>query len=234
MSREEAVQYLIANSAVWGAEDYDILNSLSDQKLTMLLGDTERAVRQEAVANAARQGFQHNKFAYKFDDNQGGFIVANEDCAETPVEEEEENQMPMNKKKMTVNEWFESPTVPDEIKSVVANAMRIEEEEKAKIVTSLVANMGNAQQKKDGQEWLMTKSLDELKALHVIVANNLQRTPQVQQVRRPSFFGAATVDSNVTANAQNEQNQELLPPPTINWEDSGNTRNGRSTLKVAN
>src|SRR5262245_51774610 len=82
--REKIIEDLIANCDCWkGAEDRDILETFSDDKLITLKSNYERNAQAIAVANAAVTGFTEGNKAYRVNPQSGKWETA-------PIKEEEE------------------------------------------------------------------------------------------------------------------------------------------------
>ena len=126
-------------------------------------------------------------------------------------EEEDEEEMTGN---MTDEEWFNS--APPGVAAVVANAMKLANDEKAKIIEQLTVNLSGPA-KKQAVMIYANNTLDELKVLAPSVVNNAQPRVMVPGPQR-NFTGAAS-PGRVTTN-KNKSESEPLIPPTINWAEA--------------
>lgn len=175
---------------------------------------------------------------------------ASEEMAESDMEEQKEMHKPAfmkNAKKKgkygmslnqerdeersapTLNEWLES--APPEVRSVIANAQRIEQKQKLEIVAELVGN-SRAKTKADKEalhKFLMAKPLDELQTLNQLAPAPRKVEPTTNAMpglsgymteRMPDYSGLGEVEE-FTANAGDEDDTTLedapLAIPTVNW-----------------
>lgn len=130
----------------------------------------------------------------------------------------------------TLNEWLES--APPEVRSVIANAQRIEQKQKLEIVAELVGN-SRAKTKADKEslhKFLMAKPLDELQTLNQLAPAPRKAEPianampdlsgYLTEQRMPDYSGLGEVEE-FTANAGDEDDTTLedapLAIPTVNW-----------------
>ena len=130
----------------------------------------------------------------------------------------------------TLNEWLES--APPEVRSVIANAQRIEQKQKLEIVAELVGN-SRAKTKADKEalhKFLMAKPLDELQTLNQLAPAPRKTEPTANAMpdlsgyltehRMPDYSGLGEVEE-FTANAGDEDDTTLedapLAIPTVNW-----------------
>lgn len=169
------VDDLIANCECWDEADKPILNRFSDEKLQLL------------VKNACGP-----------DD---------EEDYEDDTEDEGAGRKPsdvMNERKpKTAQEWMAE--APAEIRSVVANAITFETEQKKTLIAQIVANSNKALT----VDFLKTKELSELKTLARAFP-----TKSNDDTLMPLYFGAAAPAANESAD---EVGNDILPIPTMNW-----------------
>lgn len=156
---------------------------------------------------------------------------------------------PSGPKSMTVNEWL--ATAPNEIQSAVRNAMSIEQRERDGLIqqyNQLTANSQNVEVKNRMLERLKNKPLDELRDIVESAASAVQiidnqAYPHQQGLNignNPVYFGDIIPSSAVInrggnggngngngGNGQqvnNNSGDDLLIPPTINWEEEYKTQ----------
>lgn len=211
------VDGIVANCDCWSNEDRETLNGLSDEKLGVLKKHVgklkaieESSKAREAVVNAAKQGFEDQQGnAHTFNDKTGKW--------ETKVKEEKKDSVLANtkgaeqgttEKPQTSEDWMKS--APPEIQSTIRNAMRIEAEEKAGLITRLVANVKD-DTKPRIIEGLKLHSIETLRDLVTLVP-----VPDSQaQANTPSYAGASA--PLVNAGADDIDEDDTLALPTINW-----------------
>lgn len=220
MSKKEMVDGLIANCDCWTEEDRETLNSFTEEKLKKLQAPIEKAKKEEAVANAARQGFQDQQGdRHFFNEEFGKWEVkkeaTNNEGRETKEGDEKNNGKP-HKEPMTANEWLDS--APPEIRSVFENAMKTEQKEKDGIIDKLTSNL-EGDKKKAAVERLKNRSLQSLR-------EDAELFDAIQPARKPQasaqqFRGAAAPPptGNTGSQVANEQD-EVLPVPTIDWAEN--------------
>jgi len=213
VNKSEMVEYLAANCACWKGDE-KTLNTFGEKKLKALVdGEKERA-KLQVVANAAMKGVKvgGKNYAYSLVTNK---FVHN---AEEDDEDEEDSEMDEEEKgkkgkpvKNTAEEWFKD--APPDVQSVVRNALKVQEREKARIADALVANVQDADARKRKHAFLMNKKLEELVELHELL-------PAAQQHGAaeplPLFIGNAgatpSTSKQPTANRKN-----VLPLPRIDY-----------------
>lgn len=196
--RKGLIDNLIGNCACddakpWTEEDRPILNALSDEKLVAL------NEYNEAVANA---------------------------LAERDEEEEEEEVTTTNKqndppKEKTAKEWMAE--APPEIRSIVGNAMRRENEHRANLITTITANESNPFSKEE----LNTEPTEKLEKLAKAFSPKEEShsfTPPA-----PLYTGAAAPLGNSRAQSATDiaefrkKNQDMVPP-TVNFKEEFDKR----------
>lgn len=220
MDRKATIDFLVTNCDCWkGTGDREVLNGLTDEKLTTLKAGAEKAQQAEAVANAAREGFgipstiTVNAMPAFIKDAIAKKKAA-EDAADGGADDDEEDDAGDKKGKKTVkntatkpptaNEWLAS--APPEIQSAVRNAMAIEQSERDRFIQRLTANLaGEAKQALVNR--LSTKALDELKDLALLV-------PVRRDDVAPNYAGAAAP----TGNHQVDES-DVLEMPVYNWSE---------------
>lgn len=203
--RKELVDNLISGCECWADDDREVLNAMTDEKLKALNGVVDKVTYAEAIANAAKQGYEDNTIKVEFDEEKKQFVGNRKE--EKPTENKEEEKPNENKgeesKPMTYDEWMAS--APPQVQEVVKNAQRKEQAEKDGYVEQIVANERNVLTK----EQLQAMGTDQLKAIAAIAATEDKQTT-------PNYSGAATPP--LTGNSD-EDKMEPLVVPTMNYKD---------------
>lgn len=209
MDREKIIADLITNNCCWEEGDRGVLNELSDEHLGRLKAEVDREAADgqalELVANAAREGFT---------DSGGSVHVYNEEKKTWESKMKKEvptgNDGGKKDKPQTAEEWMES--APADIRSAVRNAMDIEQQEKAKLIKQLTANLKDDAHKRL-TERLQAKPLSELRDL-ILLAPVQEETAGIA-----NYFGAA---APATSDSSDFDENDVLPLPTMNWtEETG-------------
>lgn len=195
VAKKELVDQLISNSDQWTEDDHGALSAFTDEKI-------EGMISRETVVNAATKAVADGVVV------NGKTHVLGEDgkWSEKPVSEPVSNCGGGcgGKKQLTAEEYLAE--APAEVRSAVANAMKIEAAAKKTIVDKLVANVDGDDAKKSLSETLSTKSLEELEAIAPL-ANSKPKT------HTPSYVGAG----GGPINNSGANKVEPLPIPTLNF-----------------
>lgn len=187
-------------------KDKAALNSLSDETLTRLLLNA-------AGAEASGGGFGEQAGGEDDDpDAKGG------------DEEEEKGKalggspVPGDGKsgKITDNEaWLAQ--APPAIRETVRNALELTNQEKAKLIRRLVANVSDETKRKTLIQNFAKKPLAELRDLASLLPPARQMIPTEPTA---NYQGAAGVVADMVANSRQQLDQEdILIPPTINFKE---------------
>lgn len=104
------------------------------------------------------------------------------------------------------DQWLQS--APNKIKVAVKNAMAIEQREKDKIISEIVANIADEAAERRMVARLRTKSLEELRELAVLA-------PKKEPAKRPNYFGSSVPAPGATVHNSSE---DVLPLPRMEWE----------------
>ena len=200
--RRAAVAEIVANCDCWvGEEGARVLNALPDERLAKVKAGVERVAAMEAVVNAVRAGFGQETTAVK----ELPALVANA-AAGGPA------------KRPSEAEWLAG--IPEGLREQFAEGQRSLSREREAIVGRLVTNIGDEARRKQHAEWLGGKQMDELRALsELLPAVHATQTGSIQ----PLYLGAAVSDSGIAVNAA-ENTTDILPLPTMNWEDEEEPR----------
>ena len=130
---------------------------------------------------------------------------------------EEEDDEEMTGNAMTDEEWFAN--APPGVASVVANAMNLANEEKARIIEQMTCNLAGSQ-KTAAIKALADCTLNDLKILAPIAAKPAQAVTvnQVPGLTRRGNFSGAGNPGGVTTNKKGQaSSSEPLIMPTINF-----------------
>lgn len=213
--RKELVDSIINNSCgCWEAGDRETLNKMEDDRLKTLSANAKKVKGHELTANAAGKGISDKEGnQYTFNAETGKWDVKPaEKPAATATAPTNNDGAKSPAKPQTVDEWFKA--APPEVQSAVQNAMRIEQEERRRIVGLLTGNIAHADSKKAAEAVYNSMKMDDLRALAATV-------PQPQSVPAspvPLYYGQAGAPTNVT-NSSNDVSEDILPLPTMNWKE---------------
>lgn len=174
VDRENKISRLIADSDCWGEPEREVLNSLADDKLELLVTNMRNLPITPPIT--------------EFEDVQGNKHVLNTETGKWTSEFKKQDPPPdpKEKKPQTDEEWME--TAPPGIQSAVRNAMDIEAREKEQLIGKLIANLDEAAGKQV-REALEDQSLSYLRAFSVLAPK-----PKTAQ---PSYLGAAGATQNI-------------------------------------
>lgn len=126
-------------------------------------------------------------------------VIAN---AETPAAA----ALTANTGSLTAEQWLAA--APEEIRSVVANAMRHEQAQKQACVDVITGNSRNLFSK----EQLMAMPLTSLVPLAALAGGS------TTTAEAPNYLGAAGAPPTANAGREFDVNNDILPLPTMNWE----------------
>jgi hypothetical protein len=205
MAKEKLIASLIANCDCWSEDDKEVLNAMSEEKLTQLNSHVDDVRGMKQFVSNVSTGFDNDRIKIKVN-NEGQFSYLIKDDVKPddpkPVENKESKPDP---KPQTTEEWFAS--APPEVQSVVRNAMAMEKEQKENLVKLITANERN----KFSSEFLMTKEVPELQGIAALLPEDKPPTnPTV------NYFGAATPAQPTVNN--DDEDEDVLPLPTMNYE----------------
>lgn len=246
--RRSAIDWLVLNCDCWkGSGDREILNRLPDSKLEDLRDAAERNTHAIAIANKAVQGFTYEQagkgkgevlFRYNPEQDDWQFAVNTEEEEEEPkrkkhseYEEEDEEEAVENRldleelaparrggrqRPRTTDDWFRN--APAEVQNTFRFAREVEQREKDRIVSEILANANISEQDRPvHRERLMRRSVEEL--------NNdlalLPKSPKQEDLNRAA--GAAPTGNGRTARAPSgfpgaePGDEDMLITPTMNW-----------------
>lgn len=171
--KEKKISQLIEGSECWGEPEREVLNSLADDKLELLVTNMENLPPPPVT---------------EFEDSQGNKHVLNVGTGnwDSQFKEKEPPSEPKEKKPQTTEEWMAS--APAEIQSAVGNAMDIEAREKEQLIGQLTTNLDDSAAKQL-REALKDQSLSYLRAFSVLA-------PKPRTIQ-PNFAGAVGATQNV-------------------------------------
>ncbi len=192
--KKEVIDNLVANCDCWDEDNREILNAMTDEKLNILSDHTEKLLNNAAVAEAARKGFEHGDVGYTFNEKTKSFEGKAKPKKKEPVTNKEESKKPK-----TMDEWMAD--APAEIQLMVRNAKEREDQDKATCVEAITANEKNV----FTEDQLNAMDLKQLEGMAALVAT--EEKPTV------NYSGQFTP----TGNKKKEENEEILPLPTINF-----------------
>ncbi len=189
------VDSLVANCDCWNKEDEGVLNSFSDEKLEILNKGMQTAEKHKNIVNSA-----WNEFV----DAGGNTHTYNEKTTSWDTKMKEKKEEPvLNEKKdkpKTAEEWMAE--APAEIRNVVENSMKKEEEDRLKLFTTLTENSTDEEWKK----YLGSKSSTELGMLQRNLPEAKEEAPAV------NYLGASVPTGNVAP-----EEMEVLPLPFTDY-----------------
>ena len=231
--RKEVIDFLVKNTTAWKG-GRELLEDMPDAQLASLGREARDLVENKALVTNATALLEEEGYA-RLDEptDNGGFFAKKTDEEEDEEDEEEDADAAEAKKppfvknrakeKVTVKaptyeQWMAS--APPRIQAVVRNAEKVEREAKEKLVKKLTAN-SKAKDKERQSKLLMSKELAELEELAGMIVGNAD---QQQAPRRGEPItswlgagGAAEGDEDLTGNADEGDEDDLLPLPTMNY-----------------
>lgn len=193
--RKAVIDGLITNCECWQEGDREALNKFSDDQLDRLKKQTEKAAEVQATLNARQKEEADKAAAQKKadDEKKAAELAANSQKDPKPKTEEE---------------WLKD--APESVRNTLSYARQIEEEQRQKIIGTIVANV--AEDKRDAKrEYLATKSLTELRELEDLMPAPAQ--PETRS-RIPNYAGAA----GPTGNTERKK-RTPMETPVINWKE---------------
>ena len=208
VDKQQKIDYIVANCGCWSKDDVETLNAMDDAKLDTIKKHVEKNKQNEAVANAAKAGFEAG------DTGTYTFNMENGQWDHTPATPKEPvvNTSASETQPPTDEEWLAS--APPAIQSVVRNAMAQEAAQKKAAIEAIVANKANTLK----EEVLNTMSLDQLQGIAALAAP-AEETPAPG--RAPVNYRGNAAPSASVNNGGKEFNEEddVLELPTVNWNE---------------
>jgi hypothetical protein len=204
-SRGQALRLLTANCKC--DKDKAAYNSLSDDELKRLLGEIAKA----PVGNA-RKGVTEE------DDGEIGQSTDDEGKAHKKIEDEYDDQgVKIETKALktnraaVLNKWMNDPNVPPQVKEAAIENLRHVREQKIKLVTKLIANVKEPEQRQAVGNRLMKKELSELRELVSLIPTANDEYGDFDRFSEPvANYGLAAGGPGVYALTENES-ADVLP-----------------------
>lgn len=193
MKKDEIVSQLIANeAAAWDEEDRGFLEGLTDLQLGKLyVANIEATVPDPLLENEEEEEEEDEPI----ENEMNAALVT-----KTPVAKPAPAAKPQPK---TLNEWMAE--APPEVQRLVANAQKLEGEQKKQYIEIITAN----ERVQFSDEYLQSRSIDELQALAALAA---------PASSGPSWAGAATA-APVRNAASAIPESAVLPHPVMNFSE---------------
>jgi len=200
MAKKDLIEQITVNGCgCFRQDDVPYLAAIGEDRLQKIVDNMDESERLKVAANAATEGFVDpvgNKHA--FIDGEWESVMADDDGGE--------DTLTGNAAPQTDDEWFAH--APESVQRIVANALKVETDQKAALAEKLTVNL-SGEQKKRLTENLMTKSLDEL--------NDLALLAPAKAEPRGFNLTATPVTTNSTKTVPVKAAPLTLP--TINWHD---------------
>lgn len=200
MTREEKIQWLVANVKAWSGDDgREVLEALSDGRIDSLIENAQHGAYYEAVANLAAQGFEHAGHHVAFDPEKESF-VANALPGHTPTE---------NRGLMTLNEMYDMGD--QEVRSMIDNHRRYEAKARKDAIDKLVANARGPEARRLAAARYEKMSTDDLQELATALSTGGEG--------RAHYAGSPPPDA-----VTNADGQDVLVPAAQNYAESASPR----------
>jgi hypothetical protein len=206
MAKKEVIDGLITNCDCWTEDDRETLNAMSDEQLAR----HEKTVS-DFVANQKKTEELTTEVAT---------LVANAKFVKKSDDEEEEEEEGKEKKKavakneenksMTDQEWLDA--APEGIRSVVANSMAWEDQERARLIDTIIAGKDD-KVKEVLTNRLKDRSLGELNDFVLLAPEAPKETPKPVA----NYVGAAAPALHVQSA---EETHEPMPQAVWNWDEN--------------
>lgn len=226
--KKSFVDFLVANCACWNKQgDAAILNALPDDKLQELKEAAEAGLPKPPPKNPLLTPENVKELAELLKPH----LIKDPSAPATPPPASPAPPVPPVPpvpssgggtppvppvpvaQPVTANEWLKS--APAEIRMVVENGMRLEQEQRRQLADRLVANVADVVQKQAMHALLMNKSVQELQMMATLLPPVQPRLPNLDFSLAPG--GGSTVPSGY--DPVNGSDQDMLLPPVINWGD---------------
>lgn len=228
MNKEQMIAWLTTNCDCWkGQGDREILNAMSEEKLRTLQQGAQVAVQHAQVANAVKQGFDHNgtKIVYNMQtsrwDVTAPVVVPVPNPAQVtppvPVPAPVINTVPVAPvaRVLTDAEWMVS--APPGIKAGMAAAMSIVQEHSAQLVNRLVANIADPNQRTATFNALMQKPVEELKMLVSLIPQTAPQ--QMDTLGLPTYLLQSGMPSVANQRPAGDEDDILPPTPSFDYRE---------------
>jgi len=207
--RSAMIGELISNCGCWSEADRETLNKFSDDKITELHGHSKTVAENEAIANAAR-----NSEDIEITDN--GLQVKAPSTPKTPTKTTSETTNNSSSQEVSPEEWLDK--APAQIRSAVQNAMRIEENERQKLIDELTANLSGDTAKGEAKKALNLKSLEDLQLMKSLLPEKkVVNESSASGSRLARYFGQAPSEPPTT---NSKREFEPLVPPVMDFSNN--------------
>ncbi len=209
--RGALISGLISNCDCWNKDDQKTLEAFSNEKLKKLTDHVAEVKDQQAVANAAMQGFE---------DQQGTNHVFNSTTQkweskpkkEEPVVNKEGEEGEKPKIPQTEEDWLAA--APDSVKNTFHYAKGIEDREKSELIGKILVNTKDETLKAAARKVYEPMTVDQLRA--VVSAMPPQQTEPAPAM---NYSGAAAATGTL-GNEPTFNKEDILPLPSIDWSES--------------
>lgn len=216
MDRDKVINYLIANCGCWEEDDREVLNNFPDEKLESLKTHVEQHVQLTNNAKPPKKvtaaDLTDNELQAELDRRTAptGNTSSQDNKTRESITDKEVADIVNSAKVKTYDDWMKE--APAEIKEVVENARKLQDNQKLDLVKRIVANSKAPEEKLEVfTRNLLKKPMEELQEMVEILP---QSQPERQTV--PSYFGASVPPTiNLTA----EEEDDYLDSPVINWQE---------------
>lgn len=208
MADKKLVDQVIANCSCWEEGDKEVLNSFPEEKLKGFLA-MEKKANDQPVANDGGEGDKTDPTP-----TDPPTTPPVQTAQSTPTANGEEGKTP---KEQTPEEYLAA--APPAIANALRNAIQIEADGRANIISQLVANVTDETQKASAQAVYESLGFEQLKTLAATAVTPTvnQQAPAAPSGSLASYFGQGGAPPVVNRAAPSEADH--LPLPTINWSD---------------
>lgn len=224
MNRAQAISYLVTNCACWKSQSsQEALNKMDDESIKQLVDEHQKARRNEAVANAAKAGYNGEAGTFKFNEQtQQMEFVANAKPTPAPNPQPSPTPQPTPSPSptptpsptpspqptptpsgVTRNEILSAmkgmtaaemfEIMPSEMQEDLRESRRIKNEKKAELVQIWVDN-ARADQKEAAKAWAEKQSVETLRT--VIDQLPIHNRSGSNPYADPDFSGSAPVSNS--------------------------------------
>jgi hypothetical protein len=217
--REGLVNLLAVNCACRPAE----LKGMTDDKLIGL-----RKALQKFVANTKAEGSNADVVGGTGTDQAGGaglkseHQTAGEDVSKVRNDEEDDEHKKKTDNVTTIQNWLRNNNAPPALVSLINGAVENMNRDKAARVSRIVGNVRNEERRRELFNTYMGKSIEELKQMEELVAparNSFVIPPELA-----NYLGAGGGPVDNANYLTVEDQDDILPMPTINWQEEVQSR----------
>lgn len=241
--KDQLIQWLTTNCECWkGEKDKEVLNTFDEAKLTQLKKAAEKSKNNEAVANAAKAGFENDNVKIELDPTTNQLKVTTKSVTiptpPAPPINTPPNPAPNPTPTMSLNEYLKKHGTAEE-QAVWNNAVELEQAERFRLANLLVANVADEDAKKAAYAVYVKMPLPTLRPL-AAAAEKMQLN-SAQQFADPnlpgfigqpsglpprgSYFGAGGAPLPVGNEGQVDRN-DVMPTENIDYTEMSAFKNG--------